>query len=83
MAGATDIKVKRKILKVISLYLNKIHYFFRRIIGFLIYDVTYQLSAEKGKRCEIYCNNRIVKYAISNNKTMPSFKKFKPKDKFK
>ena len=83
MVAAADMKLKRKILKAIELYLNKVHYVFRRIIGFEIYEVTYQISAEKGKRCEKYCNNRIVKYAMSNKKSVPSLKKFIAKNKFK
>ena len=48
-----------------------------------IYNLSLKMSAEKGKRCERYRNNRMLKHAMSNNLTVPSKKKFIPKNKFK
>ena len=83
MSLIKELKIKRKLLSVIALKLNKVHYFFRRIIGMHIFDVTYQISAAKGDKCQKHCNNCLLKYAMSNNETYPTLKKFKPKNIYK
>lgn len=82
MALIVDVKVKRKILSVIAKYLKNIHFFFKKIIVLHIFDFSFQLSSNKGKRCQKICNNRLLKTAMSSNKTVPSTKKIKAKNKW-
>ena len=70
-------KLKRKIFKVIAVHLPKIHYYARRIVGVDLYNFTYELALEKGKRCAKFCNNQFLKYAISTNFSVPRKKPLK------
>ena len=83
MSFTIDIKAKRKILKVIYQNINKISTYYKKIVAMQIYDLTYRLSIDKGKRSEKHCNNQLLKYAMANNNTIQSTKKYRSKNKFK
>jgi len=65
MSAINCVKLKRKILKSIMKDLEKIRFSFKNIIGQRIYDLTYQLALDKGKRCVKHCNNQLLKHAMA------------------